>query len=52
MWQGVADAMAKEFGEKFQFEPVSRKWTTLVNGYKNCITNDKLSGNNTSTFEF
>jgi len=52
MWAQVAKDMSDQFHKLFTAKHVSRKWCTLVDGYKKAIANNGSTGRGTSRFRW
>ena len=52
LWGEMAVKLARQFGEHFPHERVSRKWLTLMEGYKKVRENTALTGRGPVRFQF
>ena len=52
MWKKITERLTAEFRFEFSWEKVARKWNTLLDAYKTCVSHNKGTGNATTKFEF
>nr|XP_055035588.1 uncharacterized protein LOC129423372 [Misgurnus anguillicaudatus] len=51
-WQEIAVKLTSQFNQNFDVDKVSRKWTTLEDGYKKAVDNNASTGKGPTKFQF